>query len=201
MAIYGRPGGPTARGLWLAFCAKCGKELPMSATFCPSCGTPVSGATPAAEPISGVDAVIKESKAQEYWIRRLVALIIDGIIIGVVVTVIFVFAASSAFLFGGGFGVFGAIFGAFAVVVGILLIFYFPLMESTSGATIGKKALGLRVVSKTGGNPTFVEAFIRNVSKIYWILLLLDVIVGLATSKGYQQKYSDRLAGTSVVPA
>ena len=39
----------------------------------------------------------------------------------------------------------------------------------------------------------------RNVSKIYWVLLLLDVVIGLATSKQYNQKFSDKLVGTSVV--
>jgi uncharacterized RDD family membrane protein YckC len=186
----------------MAFCSKCGKELPERATFCPACGTPVQGPTTAAttETVSGVDALMKESKAQEYWVKRLIALIIDGVIIGVVVAVIAIFAISSLFAFGG-FGFFGAFFGLFSIVVGILLILYFPLMETSSGATIGKKVFGLKVVGKSGGNPTFVESLIRNVSKIYWLLLLLDVIVGLATSKGYQQKYSDHIAGTSVVAA
>lgn len=57
----------------------------------------------------------------------------------------------------------------------------------------------LKVVGPKGGNPTFVQSLVRNISKIYWILLLLDVIVGLATSKQYNQKYSDKLVGTSVV--
>jgi hypothetical protein len=55
------------------------------------------------------------------------------------------------------------------------------------------------VVSKKGSNPTFGEAFIRSISKIYLLLLLLDVIVGLAITKDYHEKYSDRLAGTKVV--
>jgi hypothetical protein len=40
---------------------------------------------------------------------------------------------------------------------------------------------------------------LRNISKIYWLLLLLDTVVGLATSKNYTQKFSDRFAGTEVV--
>ena len=190
----------------MAFCANCGKELPAGVAFCPSCGAPVQpGATATAAasstPVSGIDALTKDQKAQEYWVKRFIALIIDGLIIFVVVAIIGVFVAS-AFLFGaGGFGFVGALFGVLSIFVGIILIFYFPIMESTSGATFGKRFLHLKVVSKTGSNPTFVESFIRNVSKIYWLLLLLDVIVGLATSKGYAQKYTDRIAGTSVVGA
>jgi len=57
------------------------------------------------------------------------------------------------------------------------------------------------VVSKSGTKPTFGDAFVRNLSKIYWLLLILDVIVGLAVSKEYNQKYSDHFLGTSVVHA
>jgi uncharacterized RDD family membrane protein YckC len=58
--------------------------------------------------------------------------------------------------------------------------------------------LGLKVVSKATTKPNFAEAFIRSLSKIYWILLLLDVIIGLAISRGYQQKLSDYYMGTTV---
>jgi len=188
------------------FCAKCGKEVPAGATFCPSCGTPVSAApstaAPAA-PLSGVDALMKDSKAQEYWFKRLIALIIDGIIIGIVVVVIFALIAAMVALpgyFAYGYAPLSVLFGGVTIVVGILLILYFPIAEVTRGATIGKSVMKLKVVGKNGGNPNFVEAFVRNISKIYWLLLLLDVIVGLATQKGYQQKFSDHVMGTSVVP-
>ena len=147
---------------------------------------------------------MKDSKVQEYWLKRLVALIIDGIIVGLVVVVIFALIAVMTVLpsyFAYGYGPLTVLFGGATVVVGVLLILYFPLAEITYGATIGKSVMKLKVVGKTGAKPTFVEAFVRNISKIYWLLLLLDVIVGLATQKGYQQKYSDHLMGTSVVPA
>jgi uncharacterized RDD family membrane protein YckC len=184
------------------FCAKCGREVPVGATFCPNCGASVAGGpstSPPSAPISGIDALLKDSRAQEYWLRRLIALIIDGVIIGVVVAVLAVFVAIPFFL-SGAFAPFSFIFGGFTLLVGILLILYFPLMETYYGATIGKQVMRLKVVSKTGYKPSFGEAFIRNISKIYWLLLLLDVIIGLAVTKGYQQKYSDHMMGTSVVP-
>jgi uncharacterized RDD family membrane protein YckC len=178
--------------------------MPDAATFCPACGTPVqtgsSTATPAgtSATMSGFDALTKDSNAQMYWVKRFIAIIVDYVIIGIVVWAI-VFAALSSFFFAGGYGAMAFVFGGFTIVVGVILILYFPLSEVMWGATIGKRVLGLKVVSKNGTNPTFVEAFVRNVSKIYWLLLLLDVIVGLAVSKGYQQKYTDKMMGTSVV--
>lgn len=181
------------------FCPKCGKELPAGATFCPSCGTPVqAGSTAGTPPVSGFDTLTRDQHAQQYWVERLVALIIDGIIVYVVLGIITAIVAIPALL-SGGFGFFGAFFGGIAVFWGIIFVLYFAVAESTYGASVGKRVFGLRVVSKTGSNPTFGEAFVRSLSKIYWLLLLLDVVVGLATSKGYQQKYSDRLMGTTVV--
>jgi len=192
----------------MAFCARCGKELPSGATFCPACGAPVqaqataaSASTGSPAPLSGIDSLMKDSKAQEYWLWRLVAFIIDVVIIAVVLTLLALAVTVPYFLSGGAVAFTGFFFGGFALLSGIILILYFPLMESSSGASIGKHAMHLRVVSKSGSNPTFAEAFVRNISKIYWLLLLLDVIVGLAVTKGYQQKYSDSLMGTSVVRA
>ena len=183
------------------FCAKCGKELPLGATFCPNCGSPVAGGTSAAAttttPLSGIDAITKDQKAQEYWVLRFIAFIIDAVIVYVVLVVLTVLIALPA-LFSGGFAFFGAFFGGIAFLWGIAFVLYFAVLESTSGASIGKKAFSLKVISKTGSSPTFGEALIRNISKIHWLLLLLDVIVGLAVSKEYQEKYSDHLIGTKV---
>jgi len=150
--------------------------------------------------MSGIDALTKDSKAQEYWVWRLVAFIIDAIIVYVVLGVITLLIALPA-LFTGGWAFFGVFFGGVAFLWGIIFVLYFAVMESTSGASIGKRAFSLKAVSKTGTNPTFGEAFVRNISKIYPLLLLLDVIVGLAVSHGYQEKYSDHFMGTRVVRA
>jgi uncharacterized RDD family membrane protein YckC len=182
------------------FCARCGKELPADATFCPNCGAPVSGGVAATSaPVTGFDALTKDQRAQEYWVERFFAFVIDAIIVDVVLFVIVAIVALPFFF--SGFAGLGVLFGGFAALSGLVLVFYFTVMESTSGASFGKKLFKLKVVSRTGSTPNFAEAFIRNLSKIYWLLLLLDVIIGLAISKGYQQKYSDHVMGTTVVKA
>ncbi|MBI2648992.1 MAG: hypothetical protein HYW93_04995 [Thaumarchaeota archaeon] len=59
--------------------------------------------------------------------------------------------------------------------------------------------LRLKVTTDDGGMPSLGTSFIRNISKIYWVLLLLDVVVGLAIEVGYKKKFSDRYANTQVV--
>jgi uncharacterized RDD family membrane protein YckC len=152
-------------------------------------------------PVSGFETLTRDSQAQQYWGERLVAFIIDAVIVGVIAIVLAIFIAIPLFFVGAAIAPVAFIFGGFALFGGVIFVLYFAVMESTSGASIGKKIFKLKVVSRTYSTPTFGEAFIRNLSKIYWLLLLLDVIVGLAISKGYQQKYSDSIMGTSVVRA
>jgi len=185
------------------FCSKCGSPLQSGAAFCPKCGAPSGQASGVAAgtgaSLSGIDSLMKDSVAQNYWIRRLVALFIDAVIVAVILIVIVVGIAIPTFAFSGTFGFFAVFAGLFSLLAGVIVFLYFIFAEVSRGATLGKHILNLKVIGPKGGNPTFVESVVRNASKIYWILLLLDVIVGLATSKNYTQKFSDKLVGTSVV--
>jgi len=150
--------------------------------------------------LSGIDALTKDSKAQSYWLNRLLALVVDALIVIIPLVILTIIIA--IFVAIGGFTPFGIIVGGVVSIVWyFVFILYNMVMETTYGASFGKRIFHLKVVSKTGSNPNLAESFVRNLSKIYWLLLLLDVIVGLAVSKGYQQKYSDKFMGTSVVSA
>jgi uncharacterized RDD family membrane protein YckC len=134
-----------------------------------------------------------------HWLLRLVALIIDSIIIGIVAVIIFFIAIaigiSSGFAFWG-------FYLLLPLLVGILELLYFMVMDASYGGTLGKKALGFKVQMVNGDKVTFEKAFIRNISKIYWLFLLIDWIIGVATTgPDPHQKYSDRIAGTTVVSA
>lgn len=184
----------------MTYCNKCGKEIPSGSAFCPSCGAAVSaaGAAPQA-PVSGFDTLVKESQAQSHWFRRLVAFVIDAIIVDVAIAII-AFVLAVPFIFIGGVALVASLFaGVFSVASGIGLVFYFAITEVATGASFGKHVMGLRVRTTAGRAPNFAETLVRNISKVFWVLLLLDVVVGLATSKGYTQKFSDKFIGTEVV--
>jgi uncharacterized RDD family membrane protein YckC len=128
-----------------------------------------------------------------HWIYRLVALIIDSIIAGIIGGIIFVI------IFG-----FSAPWWASTFVsplfFGIVLVLYSTFLEATwNGMTVGKKLLGLQVQTTNGGNVTLDKAFIRNLFKFYWLLILLDWLLGILTPGNKRQKYFDRVAGTIVV--
>ncbi len=149
--------------------------------------------------MSGFDTLMKESSAQNYWVRRLVAFAIDAVIVYVALGIVAA-VLSIPVLFVSGPAAFGAVLaGVFSFVAGIILFLYFSFAEAYTRGTIGKRIFGLKVTAQGGKAPNLVEAILRNISKLYWLLLLLDVVVGLAVSKKFTQKFSDKYIGTEVV--
>ncbi len=193
----------------MAYCAKCGTAIPIGARFCPSCGTPAevasspfSAAAHSPMPDSGLSTLTKDSAAQEYWVKRLLAYVIDAIIVYAVIGLIAAATVLPAFMMGvfvpgssPQLPFFGGFLGTFSSLIFVL---YFTFGEAIYGKTIGKGIMGLRVAADGGARPTLGGSFLRNLSKINWLLLLLDVILGLALEKGYKKKFSDETLGISV---
>jgi len=135
-----------------------------------------------------------------HWVLRLVAFIIDGIILGIAAGIIgSIFALLT--IFGGGIGFFfgGWGFLVFSLLWGVLSFLYFMILDTYWGATIGKKILGLQVQTINGGKVPFDKSFVRNISKIFWLFLILDWLVGILTPGDKRQKFSDRFSGTTVI--
>ncbi len=139
-----------------------------------------------------------------HWIYRLIALIIDSIITGIIGYIIYAILLIPLIISGAVFGVV-AWWGATLLlpfIYGIVLVIYSAILEASwGGMTIGKKILGLQVQTTSGGKVAFDKAFLRNISKIYWLLLLIDWLIGVFTPGNKMQKYTDRMAGTVVVQA
>jgi uncharacterized RDD family membrane protein YckC len=137
-----------------------------------------------------------------HWVLRIIALIIDSIILGIVAWILVSFVLVSLLFTGAFYSVwlgYGNIL-LFPFILGILEVLYFVILEVAWGGTIGKRLLGLTVQMTNGNKVTLDKSFIRNISKIYWLLLLLDWIVALVTpGADRRQKYTDRIAGTTVV--
>jgi uncharacterized RDD family membrane protein YckC len=149
-----------------------------------------------------------------FWLR-FVALIIDGIIIGVAQSFIIVPILAVAGLgFASGVenmdfsdpgetagmivGII-ALVGTYWILATIIQILYFTFMESSKyQATIGKMALGLIVTDMNGAPLDFSKALIRNLSKIVSnVTMLIGYIMAGFTEKN--QALHDIIAGALVV--
>ena len=131
---------------------------------------------------------------QDHWLRRLIAVAIDSVLIWIVVWIIDIFIVLPSLILGIPY-----VFTPLDFLQGILLFLYAAILEVTWGATLGKQIMNLRVTTTDGRQATFDRTLIRNVSKINGLLLLIDTIVGMATVGDAHQKISDRFTGTTVV--
>jgi uncharacterized RDD family membrane protein YckC len=86
----------------------------------------------------------------------------------------------------------------FFLMVGAIAFLYFVIAESVFGYTLGKRIFDLKVVTVNGNKPSFRNVFIRNISKIFFVLLILDVIGSWFTATNLHQRYVDKIAHTTV---
>lgn len=138
----------------------------------------------------------------------MIAYIIDWVIVSLITAVIEVIALVALGI--AGLGVFGQNFSAIFVPFGgfgfgvfgvsaLLFLSYFTISEALYQRTFGKSIMGLKVITTDGSRFDIGKAFLRNLSKIYWLLLLLDLIGGFFTRVEPGQKFSDHIANTVVV--
>jgi uncharacterized RDD family membrane protein YckC len=136
-------------------------------------------ATAATPAVSGVKA--------GFWIR-VVAYIIDAIILGIVTSIV-------AALFRGDTSARGGI----QLVLGIIYFVYFwSAMSPWPGQTAGMKILNLRVVRTDGSNLDLVQGLLRYVGLIVSFLVICIGVIWVAFDPN-KQGWHDKIASTYVV--
>ena len=126
--------------------------------------------------------------------RRAVAIIIDTILLSIVGYLI---ASVTGNTTADGFNMTGAP----ALLLFLIAIAYYVVMEKTSGATLGKMAMKLKVVRQDGAPLDWQAAVVRNVLRIIdglFFYLVGAIVVWISKSK---QRLGDMAAHTIVVRA
>ena len=198
------------------FCNKCGAPNAASAQFCARCGVALNPAAsavptpipaPAAAP-AGYPTTVSYPVAQAgigyggFWIR-VVAAIIDGVLVRVVLTPFRAMLGLGGLAFGGlshsGFPLMHLLGGGLMLLLTIPTSWlYEALMESSSyQATLGKMIFGMKVTDLFGNRISFARATGRHFAKILsgMILGIGFIMVGLTERK---QGLHDMVAGTLV---
>jgi len=142
-----------------------------------------------------------------HWLMRFLALVIDSIPLSIIAYVLFLFVIVPLLFTRTLWGVITyvdvswyAYVLLFPLIYGIFALLYFIIMETMMGATLGKKILGMQVQMTNGSKITFDKSFIRNISKLFAVFLILDWLIGILTpGPDPRQKYTDRMAGTTVI--
>lgn len=177
------------------YCPRCGTANPDGARFCLKCGV---GLQPAGQP--GQTVLPAEQQAAPpapplfmveyagFW-KRLAAIIIDGLILGVASAFLYFIA----FL---GLGIFGISVYLLSLVAGWL---YFALMESSRlEGTLGKMALGIIVTDMEGRRISFGKATGRYFGKIISAIILYIGFLMIAFTQK-KQGLHDMLANCLVI--
>jgi uncharacterized RDD family membrane protein YckC len=127
--------------------------------------------------------------------RRLVALLVDGIVLAIVAAPLVETTRRPGYLR-------IELVGARSVVPFLVWLAYFVVMEATLGATLGKLALGVRVVKPDGTKLDWSSAFVRTIARLvdgfpYVIPYLVGAIA--VWSDPTRRRLGDRWARTVVV--
>lgn len=139
---------------------------------------------------TGIDQVMQSPAAQEFWLRRLIAVIIDYAIVFFPIYAIGAVAwASPIYAF------------APSLVAGGLMVLMSSLFEAELGYSVGKRIMGLEVVSLDMRPYNMERALVRNISKVHPALLLIDVLLGLFMEKRPNMRFLDTSTQCEVVDA
>ncbi len=134
---------------------------------------------------TGFDYIGRDQALQQHWLKRFVAIIVDAIII-YAPTVVFV-------------SVIGGHYVSAGLLSGVFLFIYSGLFDFAVGGTIGKLIMRMKAVSMSG-SMSMSQSLMRNVTKVFPPLLLIDLVIGLAVeTRDPRQKWTDQLAHTSVI--
>ncbi len=193
------PGTPTS-----VFCSKCGATVWSTDAFCPNCAAPQNhpGATYPAPPVSYVQPAARRYAG--FWIR-FVAIFIDGILINVVTSPVWMLNG----LFMGRFehNISGpadlapvfSVLGLAVVIQFAASWLYEALMTSSSKqATVGKMVCGLIVTDTQGRRLSFAHATGRHFAKYVssFTFMIGYIMAGFTERK---QALHDFIAGTYVM--
>jgi uncharacterized RDD family membrane protein YckC len=219
------------------YCSKCGGGVSEGTAFCPACGqatsavvpsigggipvanTSTTAAAPGNYPVTPVVAPMAYLSAgvqyAGFWLR-VVAYVIDGIVMGVAFMALFLpfaimtgLAAALGSIHPGedprdvGAVLGGTFFLGLVTIVALGIVggwLYHAKMESSAWeATLGKKALNLRVTDLNGARVSFKRATGRHFAKLITGLIPLGVGFALAGLTERRQALHDMLANCLVL--
>jgi uncharacterized RDD family membrane protein YckC len=127
---------------------------------------------------------------------RFVAVLIDSVILGIVFGILS--AVSGGVDMAGG-GATAKLNGGPALLFYVLAFAYYVVLEKSWGATLGKKAVGIRVVQEDGSPITWGQSVLRNLLRIIDGLFVYLVGAIFVWTSDTKQRLGDRVAKTYVV--
>jgi uncharacterized RDD family membrane protein YckC len=173
----------------LTKCEKCGAELQEGAAFCQQCGTPVIQVSSSSTPSKIIDLA--------GWGDRVIAYIIDMILLGVILGFLKVIIVLPSLFIGNYLGVPRYIPWSDFGFDNLIHFVYFVFMDLQYGQSLGKMVMKIRVTTLEGGAIDTTQALIESFGKAF--ILPLDLIIGWLFLGEKTQRLFTMLAKTIVI--
>jgi len=157
----------------MPYCDKCGTEYKEGDAFCPKCGEPLG-------------TQLKGYIELATWTQRFIALVIDGIILGIATSLVNL----------PGFYIMQGVNLKFGLA-NIIEFLYFMFMDYYYGQSIGKKVMNLRITKEGGAPLDIMDAAIESFGKVF--LLPIDFLFGYFMYKDKNQRLFNYLSDTVVI--
>jgi uncharacterized RDD family membrane protein YckC len=154
----------------MAYCKKCGNLLEEGDEYCSACGAPVN-----------LTEIFLAT-----WGERFVAYFIDLMLIGVIAGIL-----RPVYFWPFHFPL------VFLGINNVLQFLYWSYLEGTQGQSLGKKAIGIKVVDLNGKNIDLGTSMYQAVGKAF--LGPLDAIIGWILYPEKQQRLFNNLSQTIVI--
>jgi uncharacterized RDD family membrane protein YckC len=199
------------------FCPKCGKETDALGKFCQWCGADI-----VSNPVTPIATPEEDAEGAEVGVyaglgRRIVAFIVDIILIllldAVAVAILGLFRGLQNLYFfavqqapiesitteGTSAALFGSIIAAYGIVIIVIPWLYYAGFESSrSQATPGKLLMRIVVTDLEGNKPSFARVTLRHFAKFISTLIIFlgFLMIGLTKKR---QGLHDKIAGCLVL--
>jgi predicted Zn finger-like uncharacterized protein len=183
------------------------KDIPENASrvTCPRCGQSFPFTRPAirpeAPPIPQVQTAARHTAGYAGFWLRVVASLIDSLVVFVVQIVCGVLFGLSSTLVGGGGGG-GPDRGLFSLVwlfTTTIGLAYYVVFTGACGQTLGKMALRIKVIRTDGSDLGYGGAFLREIPGKFLSGLILGIGYLMVAFTQHKQGLHDKIAGSCVI--
>lgn len=131
--------------------------------------------------------------------KRVLAIIIDSVLMGVIAGLFFITTIASVFA-SQGIPVANIFLPIFFLLMGLGVTFFYAfLLEGYKGQTVGKMVMNIVVVKEDGSPCDYMSSFLRNLLRLLdgIMFYLVGLLVIIVSDKN--QRLGDHVAGTLVV--
>lgn len=199
-------------------CHRCGQPLPENVRFCPNCGAPVQQALqksdqkmspqPPGVPTPPKPTVTAPPSPRQFvnvsfWPRVLATLIDGFVVLFLQLPILFVLVAMGVIGTSAGFDLQAEetqrLLNLMSIPMSIVQIAYFTIMNGTWGATLGKMALGMRIVRADGSPISYGIALGRIIIKLILAQCTCSLMYLSVAINTEHRGWHDQIIGTRVI--